>query len=59
MTFELHPWNRDIFVASQPGYDAFFGESGFVSFAFGAQGNVESITFDAISDVDDRRFVVR
>jgi CubicO group peptidase (beta-lactamase class C family) len=59
MTIELEPWNRDTFVASQPGHDAFFGESGFVSFAFGGQGNVESITLDAISDVDDCRFVIR
>lgn len=58
LTFELQPWNRDTFVALQPEYDAFFGESGFVTFAFGRRGNVESITLDAISDIDDCKFVV-
>jgi CubicO group peptidase (beta-lactamase class C family) len=55
---ELLHWNHDTFVVSNPKTDAFLGDSGTLTFSFGPDGKVSAARWDALSDVDDGRFVV-
>jgi hypothetical protein len=48
---------RDTFIMSQPDLDAFLGDSGFATFAFGGDGAVASVTLTEFGDVDGGRFV--
>jgi len=50
---------HDTFILSQPAVDAFLGDSGFATFAFGGDGKVSSITLSEFGDVDSGRFVVK
>src|SRR5262245_57563694 len=52
----LVPRSRDTFVASQPDLDAFLGDSGFATFAFGGDGKIASVTLSQFADVDGGRF---
>jgi hypothetical protein len=55
----LVPRSRDTFIASQPDLDAFLGESGFATFAFGGDGKVASVAVSQFADVDGGRFSVK
>jgi CubicO group peptidase (beta-lactamase class C family) len=55
----LVPRSRDTFIASQPDLDAFLGESGFATFAFGGDGKIASITLSEFADVDGGRFRIK
>jgi CubicO group peptidase (beta-lactamase class C family) len=55
----LVPRSRDTFVASTPELDAFLGESGFATFAFGGDGKVASVTLSQFADVDGGRFTAK
>jgi hypothetical protein len=50
---------HDTFILSQPAVDAFLGDSGFATFAFGSDGKVSSITLSEFGDVDGGRFVAK
>lgn len=52
----LVPRSRDTFVVSQPDLDAFLGDSGFATFAFGGDGKVASVALSEFADVDGGRF---
>jgi CubicO group peptidase (beta-lactamase class C family) len=50
---------HDTFIASRPDLDAFPGDSGFATFAFGADGAIASATLSEFGDVDGGRFVAK
>ena len=50
---------RDTFIAVAARLDAFLGDSGFATFAFGGDGKIASITLSEFGDVDGGRFVAR
>jgi CubicO group peptidase (beta-lactamase class C family) len=58
LKMELIHWNHDSFVVSTPATDAFLGDSGSATFSFAKDGKVSVITWDALNDVNDGRFVV-
>jgi hypothetical protein len=49
---------RDTFVLSQVDLDAFLGDSGLATFAFGADGAVSALTLSEFGDVDGGRFAI-
>ena len=55
----LVPRSRDTFIASQPDLDAFLGDSGFATFAFGGDGKIASVTLSEFADVDGGRFSIK
>jgi CubicO group peptidase (beta-lactamase class C family) len=57
ITMALVHRTRDTFVLSQPDLDAFLGDSGWATFAFGGDGAVTSVTLSEFGDVDGGRFV--
>jgi hypothetical protein len=52
----LVPRSRDTFIASEPDLDAFLGDSGLATFAFGGDGTIASVTMSEFADVDGGRF---
>jgi CubicO group peptidase (beta-lactamase class C family) len=50
---------HDTFILSQPAVDAFLGDSGLATFAFGGDGKVSSVTLSEFGDVDGGRFVAK
>jgi CubicO group peptidase (beta-lactamase class C family) len=52
----LVPRSRDTFIASELDVDAFLGDSGLVTFAFGGDGTIASVTLSEFADVDGGRF---
>jgi CubicO group peptidase (beta-lactamase class C family) len=59
LTMALVHRTHDTFILSQPDVDAFLGDSGFATFAFGGDGKVSSVTLSEFGDVDGGRFVAR
>jgi CubicO group peptidase (beta-lactamase class C family) len=57
LTMRLVHRTRDTFILSQPDVDAFLGDSGFATFAFGGDGSVSGVTLSEFGDVDGGRFV--
>jgi hypothetical protein len=55
----LVPRSRDTFIASMPEVDAFLGDSGFATFAFGGDGKIASVALSQFADVDGGRFTVK
>jgi hypothetical protein len=55
----LVPRSRDTFIASMPEVDAFLGESGFATFAFGGDGKIASVALSQFADVEGGRFTVK
>ena len=55
----LVPRSRDTFIVSRPDLDAFIGESGFATFAFGGDGKIASVALSEFADVDGGRFRIK